>query len=354
MKCVISSSEVFDISIKNISDTEMNITVITAISSIVKIQINQVNYTMQNLYDNVYNLTYKMQVYGLYTYKVYVNDKIGIIYSTDKDDYYNGITDNIEFSGDERGLNNSLSVSGYSTKTTGWYSAADIYHCFYSGEKSFKGGLSIVCTPGAQSRSISIININDDSFTGQVGLQFFDGWRAWGEMWCSTAFYDTDNNLINFNIDMSQSLYSCDKNNITTNHNNFVKFLFDWDNENNVLFYINDTLCKNYSNINGINSFGFYVYSSPPTVPSYAHGFDDFFISSGERVYSEVIGTFSSPSPIIGYQSKYSKGDFKNIVIDGMGIAGAEFVSWTDLMIVLIVIIFVVGSIIGLGKLVKK
>jgi len=55
-----------------------------------------------------------------------------------------------------------------------------------------------------------------------------------------------------------------------------------------------------------------------------------------------------------GYFKKYNNTDFKNIVVDGMGTAGASVVSWTDFVILLIIVIFIVGSIIGLGKLVKK
>ena len=49
----------------------------------------------------------------------------------------------------------------------------------------------------------------------------------------------------------------------------------------------------------------------------------------------------------------YTKQDFKDIVVDGMGTAGAAFVEWLDLIVLLIVLGFLVGIFIKLGNLFK-
>ena len=49
----------------------------------------------------------------------------------------------------------------------------------------------------------------------------------------------------------------------------------------------------------------------------------------------------------------YTKQDFKNIVVDGMGTAGASFVEWLDLIVLLIVLGFIVGIFIKLSSLFK-
>ena len=51
--------------------------------------------------------------------------------------------------------------------------------------------------------------------------------------------------------------------------------------------------------------------------------------------------------------NNYSKQDFKNIVVDGLGTAGASFVEWLDLIVLLIVLGFIVGIFIKLGNLFK-
>jgi hypothetical protein len=51
--------------------------------------------------------------------------------------------------------------------------------------------------------------------------------------------------------------------------------------------------------------------------------------------------------------NNYSKADFQNIVVDGLGTAGAAFVSWVDLIVLLIVLGFIVGIFIKLGNLFK-
>jgi hypothetical protein len=51
--------------------------------------------------------------------------------------------------------------------------------------------------------------------------------------------------------------------------------------------------------------------------------------------------------------NNYTKADFQAIVIDGLGTAGASFVSWIDLIVLLIVLGFIVGIFIKLGNLFK-
>jgi hypothetical protein len=53
------------------------------------------------------------------------------------------------------------------------------------------------------------------------------------------------------------------------------------------------------------------------------------------------------------YVYTYEKGDFQDIVVDGLGTAGAAFVSWIDLIVLLIVLGFIVGIFLKLGNLFK-
>jgi hypothetical protein len=55
----------------------------------------------------------------------------------------------------------------------------------------------------------------------------------------------------------------------------------------------------------------------------------------------------------MSYNYTYTKDDFKNIVVDGMGTAGASVVDWLDLFILLIVLGFIIGTFIKLGKLIR-
>lgn len=52
---------------------------------------------------------------------------------------------------------------------------------------------------------------------------------------------------------------------------------------------------------------------------------------------------FCASSSCTSYQATYEKADLKNIVADGLGTAGAEFVDMIDMIIIVIVISFVVG-----------
>lgn len=51
--------------------------------------------------------------------------------------------------------------------------------------------------------------------------------------------------------------------------------------------------------------------------------------------------------------NNYSKADFKLIVTDGMGTAGAAVVEWLDLIVLLIVLGFIIGIFVKLGNLFK-
>jgi hypothetical protein len=53
----------------------------------------------------------------------------------------------------------------------------------------------------------------------------------------------------------------------------------------------------------------------------------------------------------MAYNASYDKGDFQNIVVDGLGTAGAAFVSWVDLIVLLIILGFIVGIFLKLGNL---
>jgi hypothetical protein len=55
----------------------------------------------------------------------------------------------------------------------------------------------------------------------------------------------------------------------------------------------------------------------------------------------------------MAYAADYDKGDFKNIVVDGMGTIGAALVEWLDLIVLLIVLGFIIGIFIKLGNLFK-
>ena len=52
--------------------------------------------------------------------------------------------------------------------------------------------------------------------------------------------------------------------------------------------------------------------------------------------------------------NNYSKTDFKNIVVDGMGTVGAAIVEWLDLIVLLIVLGFIIGIFVKLGNLFKR
>ena len=49
--------------------------------------------------------------------------------------------------------------------------------------------------------------------------------------------------------------------------------------------------------------------------------------------------------------NNYTKSDFQDIVVDGMGTAGASIVEWLDLIVLLIVLGFIVGIFVKLGNL---
>lgn len=49
----------------------------------------------------------------------------------------------------------------------------------------------------------------------------------------------------------------------------------------------------------------------------------------------------------------YDKADFKGIVVDGMGTAGAAVVEWLDLIILLVILGFIIGVFLKLANLFK-
>ena len=55
----------------------------------------------------------------------------------------------------------------------------------------------------------------------------------------------------------------------------------------------------------------------------------------------------------MAYSYSYTKDDFKNIIVDGMGTAGAATVQWIDMFILLLVLMFVIGMFMKIRKLVK-
>ena len=52
----------------------------------------------------------------------------------------------------------------------------------------------------------------------------------------------------------------------------------------------------------------------------------------------------------MAYNYTYTQGDFQNIVVDGLGTAGASVIGWLDLIILLFILIFLAGTFVRLGK----
>lgn len=55
----------------------------------------------------------------------------------------------------------------------------------------------------------------------------------------------------------------------------------------------------------------------------------------------------------MAYSYTYDQSDFQNIVVDGLGTAGAAVVGWMELLILLVILGFVVGTFIKLGKVIR-
>jgi hypothetical protein len=51
--------------------------------------------------------------------------------------------------------------------------------------------------------------------------------------------------------------------------------------------------------------------------------------------------------------NNYSKADFQNIVVDGLGTTGAAVVEWLDLIVLLVILGFIVGIFMKLAALFK-
>lgn len=56
----------------------------------------------------------------------------------------------------------------------------------------------------------------------------------------------------------------------------------------------------------------------------------------------------------MAYNGTYTTNDFQNIVVDGLGTAGASVVSWISLIVLLAVLGLVVGMFVKLGKVFKR
>jgi len=70
-------------------------------------------------------------------------------------------------------------------------------------------------------------------------------------------------------------------------------------------------------------------------------------------VYCGVGGTINATSGTCIVDNAYSKSDFQNIIVDGLGTTGAAFVSWLDLVVLLIVLGFIIGIFLKIGNLFK-
>jgi len=68
-------------------------------------------------------------------------------------------------------------------------------------------------------------------------------------------------------------------------------------------------------------------------------------------VYCGTDGTFNTTTNLCIVDNTYAKTDFKNIVVDGMGVTGAAVVEWLDLIVLLIVLGFILGIFVKLGSL---
>ena len=56
----------------------------------------------------------------------------------------------------------------------------------------------------------------------------------------------------------------------------------------------------------------------------------------------------------MAYAPTYTTGDFQNIVVDGLGTAGASIISWISLIVLLAILGLVVGMFMKLGKVFKR
>lgn len=69
--------------------------------------------------------------------------------------------------------------------------------------------------------------------------------------------------------------------------------------------------------------------------------------------YCGVGGYYNQTSGLCQINNLYTKGDFKDIVVDGMGTTGAAVVQWLDLIVLLVVLGFIIGIFVKLGNLFK-
>jgi hypothetical protein len=69
--------------------------------------------------------------------------------------------------------------------------------------------------------------------------------------------------------------------------------------------------------------------------------------------YCGVGGTMNQTTHVCIVNNAYSKNDFKDVVVDGLGTTGAAVVEWLDLIVLLVVLGFIIGIFIKLGNLFK-
>jgi hypothetical protein len=55
----------------------------------------------------------------------------------------------------------------------------------------------------------------------------------------------------------------------------------------------------------------------------------------------------------MAYNASYTKGDFQDIIVDGLGTSGAAVVEWLDLIVLLIVLGFIIGIFVKLAAMFK-
>ena len=55
----------------------------------------------------------------------------------------------------------------------------------------------------------------------------------------------------------------------------------------------------------------------------------------------------------MAYTPDYTQDDFQNIVVDGLGTAGAATVGWVSLIVLLVILGFVIGTFKKMGRQVR-
>jgi len=273
----------------NIVPGLFNITAIisSGANTTVKIEITYPNNTKINYSMNdEYWRTLLVPLPGNYIYKIFVSDNIGnnIVseFDTNKSKYYfDGkyfLTENNEVS-QETGINGSLALGGSSVETTGWSTTSNT-KCTYESYNKYIGEVSVVCSPDAFSKSISYtLNTVNTSFRGEIGFMINE--LIGGYL---TPYFNIIHNSGTLAIDTT----SCDINPVGRSTAGWMSLKFDFT-DDGILFYKNNTLCRNLSGIQGLQGFGFSVYGT--TAIFY---FDDFYVVSSQRLRNYAFGQFNS------------------------------------------------------------